>query len=187
MEGANPVVGNKGERHLEQEIKVEVIFPSWLQQGVVKAMNENHPYETVAYYIYPLSNNWQETGSGIIGVLPQEIAVTEFMEQLKSTFKVPFVKHTAIVKDKIRRIAVCGGTGSFLLLNAISAGADLFLTADIKYHEFFDADGHLVIADIGHYETEQFTIDLLHDILTQKFTNFAILKTGQNTNPVCYF
>ena len=186
-DGAKPVIGQLGSIHKEPETKLEVIFPGWKQGAILSAMIENHPYETVAHDIYRLENEWQETGSGMVGRLPEAIDSRKFLEFVKVKFNVPVIRHTALINDKVQKIAFCGGAGSFLVKNAIAAGADIFITGDMKYHEFFDADDKIIIADIGHYESEQFTIDLLYDLLTQKFTNFAILKTGQNTNPVSYF
>ncbi|RYD77122.1 MAG: Nif3-like dinuclear metal center hexameric protein [Sphingobacteriales bacterium] len=186
-EGTEPYLGEKGQRHTEAESKVEVIFPSWLQATVVNAMKTNHPYEEVAHDIYPLANSWQQTGSSLVGELPEPVAELDMLAKLKDIFKIPVIKHTALLDKPVKRIAVCGGAGSFLTSAAIGAGADMYITGDVKYHEFFDAENKLVLADIGHYESEQFTIDLLFDILRKKFPNFAVLKTGVNTNPVRYF
>jgi dinuclear metal center YbgI/SA1388 family protein len=184
---ARPVVGNPGEWHLEKEEKVEVIFPHWLKASLLSAMKAHHPYEEVAYDIYNLANSYQNTGSGLIGELETEMEEKELLAKLKKTFNIPAIKHTVLKGKPVKTLAICGGAGSFLTGAAIAAGADMYITGDIKYHEFFDADNQLVLADIGHYESEQFTIDLLFDILRQKFPNFAVLKTGINTNPVSYF
>ncbi|MFT3981978.1 MAG: Nif3-like dinuclear metal center hexameric protein [Ferruginibacter sp.] len=186
-EGADPYLGTIGERHTENEYRLEVIFPQWLQAGIVKAMTEAHPYEEVAYDIYPLANAFQHTGSGLVGDLAEPVAEQDMLARLKSIFGTGVVKHTQLRNKPLKKIALCGGSGSFLTGAAIAAGADMYITADVKYHEFFDADGRTVLADIGHYESEQFTKDLLFDILREKFPNFAVLKTGVNTNPVLYF
>lgn len=186
-ENADPFSGVKGIRSINEEIKVEVIFPAWLQNNIVKAMKASHPYEEVAFDIYNLDNQYQETGSGIIGDLAQNLSETQLLAQLAKVFKLKIIKHTAFNGKACKKIAVCGGAGSFLINSAKAAGADVYITADIKYHEFFDADGKILIADIGHFESEQFTIDLLFEILSNKFPNFALLKTGINTNPVEYF
>jgi dinuclear metal center YbgI/SA1388 family protein len=186
-EGANPYSGKIGIREVGEEVKLEVIFPAWLQNSIIKAMKANHPYEEVAHDIYNLNNKYQETGSGIIGTLAEPIDETDLLTQIAAVFKVKVVKHTALVGKKCLKIAVCGGAGSFLIGNAKAAGADVYITSDVKYHEFFDADGQILLADIGHYEIEQFTIDLIFDLLSNKFPNFALLKTGVNTNPVQYF
>jgi dinuclear metal center YbgI/SA1388 family protein len=185
--GSNPFVGNIGERHLQKEVKIEVIFPIWLQNQVVNAMKAAHPYEEVAHDIYTLNNKLQQVGSGIVGQLKKAISETEMLKTLQHIFKIPVIKHTPLTGKPVKKVAVCGGSGSFLTGAAIAAGVDMYITADVKYHEFFDAETKLVLADIGHYESEQFTIDLLFDILREKFPNFAVLKTGINTNPVHYF
>ena len=186
-EGADPYVGEKGKVHREQEIKIEVILPAYLQQKVVRALIDAHPYEEVAFDIFPLGYFLTDVGSGMVGQLPQEQTDNDFLALLKESFNLKVVRHTGFTGKKIKKVAVCGGAGFFLLEAAKSAGADVFITSDIKYHEFFDADGQLLLADIGHYESEQFTTDLLFDLLTQNFPNFAVLKTGVNTNPVQYF
>jgi dinuclear metal center YbgI/SA1388 family protein len=186
-EGTSPYVGTVNERHYENEVKLEVIFPVWLQNKLISAMLAAHPYEEVAYDVYGLANQYQHTGSGLVGELPDPENEKDFLEKLGLIFKIPVIKHTALLGKPIRKVAVCGGAGSFLTAAAIGAGADIYMTADIKYHEFFDAEGRILLADIGHYESEQFTIDLLFDILKKNFPNFAVLKTGMNTNPVHYF
>ena len=125
-------------------------------------------------------------GSGILGTLKNPISSADFLKQLKSSMQTNCVRHTALVKDNIKTVAVCGGSGSFLLNNAIAAKADVFITADFKYHEFFDAENHIIIADIGHYESEQFTKDLIYDLLTDNFTKFAVRLSKVNTNPIKY-
>jgi dinuclear metal center YbgI/SA1388 family protein len=184
---ANPAKGEIGFRDTAEEVKMEVIFPIWLQGQIIAAMKANHPYEEVAHDIYNLANTYQETGSGIVGNLPAAMEEKDFLAKLLTIFKIKVVRHTALTGKKIQKVALCGGAGSFLTNAAKAAGADVYITADIKYHEFFDADGQLLLADIGHYESEQFTIDLLFELLSYKFPNFALLKTGVNTNPVQYF
>ena len=186
-DGARPFVGNIGERHTENEVRIEVIFPGYLEGRILQELKKAHPYEEVAYDIYPLSNKWDEAGSGLIGTLKEPVKESDLLIQLKSLFGLSVVRHTPFLHKKVKKIAVCGGAGSFLVSAAKDAGADAFITGDIKYHEFFDADRSILLADIGHYESEQFTIDLIADILHQKFHNFAILKTEINTNPVNYF
>ncbi len=186
-EGANPFVGSIGERHTENEIKVEVIFQSWLEGAVINAMKQAHPYEEVAYDIIPLHNTLVSTGSGLLGELPAAMAEDKFLTLLKRAFNLQVVKHTPLTGKPVKKVALCGGAGSFLIRTALAAGADFYVSSDIKYHEFFDAEGSMVVADIGHYESEQYTVDLLFDILNQKFPTFAVLKTEINTNPVQYF
>jgi dinuclear metal center YbgI/SA1388 family protein len=184
---ANPFIGKIDHRETVQEIKLEVVFPSWLQNDIINSLKANHPYEEVAYDIYNLENTYDQTGSGIVGELSTALTETQLLMHVANVFKLKQIKHTALPGKMCHKIAVCGGAGSFLLPNAIAAGADAFITADIKYHEYFDADEKLLLLDIGHYESEQYTVDLLFELLSNKFPNFALLKTGVNTNPVQYF
>ena len=186
-DGANPFVGNLGERHAEPEVKIETVFPAWLENHVIAALKSSHPYEEVAYDIVSLDNDLQTVGSGLIGELPEEITGADFLEMLKQQFGLKVIRHTVIPENGIKKVAVCGGAGSFLTSTALGAGADAYVTADVKYHEFFDAEGRMLLADIGHWESEQFTIELIHDFLKEKFPTFAVLKTGVKTNPVAYF
>jgi len=186
-EGTHPYIGEIGKLHMENEIKIEVIFPSWLEDQIIKAMKQAHPYEEVAYDVVTLSNAHQETGSGILGVLPEAVSEIEFLSRIKKIFRLSVIRHTELLGKAVQKVALCGGAGSFLIAPALFQGADIYISADMKYHEFFDANGRMVIADIGHYESEQFTIDLLVDNLEQKFPNFAVLKTKVQTNPVRYF
>lgn len=185
--GTDPYVGKIGEQHKEQEVKIEVIFPGYLRQRIVTSMIKAHPYEEVAYDIVPLANQFQQVGSGLIGELTESMGETELLSHIKQVFGLSVIKHTPLLNKKVKKIALCGGAGSFLISRAIQAGADFYLSSDIKYHEFFDANDRIVVADIGHWESEQFTIDLLFDILKAKFPTFAVLKTEVQTNPVRYF
>ena len=185
--GTNPYVGTIGHLHTEKEVKIEVIFPSYLQGRLVAALKEAHPYEEVAYDIVALANSHAGIGSGVIGELATPIAEQAFLASLKNLFMVPVVRHTAFLNKSVKKVAVCGGAGSFLISKALAAGADAYITADLKYHEFFDANDRMLVADIGHYESEQFTINLLQEVLAKKFPTFAVLKTGVKTNPVHYF
>ncbi len=185
--GTQPFTGQQGIRHSGEETRIEMIFQYWKESAILEALFRAHPYEEVAYEIYPLNNRLQEAGSGLIGELPAPLAETDFLQLLKTTFSLPLVRHTLLRNQPIRKVAVCGGAGSFLTGNALRAGADAFVTADLKYHEFFDAENRLLLADIGHYESEQFTIDLIFDVLKEKYPTFAVLKTDTRTNPVYYF
>lgn len=186
-EDANPFVGEKNIRHEENEIKIEVIFPFYLKNKIITALLQAHPYEEVAYDLVVLANEYNNTGSGLTGELEQEFSEADFLNLLKEAFRLSVVRHTQLLQKPVKKVALCGGAGSFLTNKAIIAGADFYITADVKYHEFFDADGKIVVADIGHWESEQFTTELLHDILQAKFPNFAVLKTKSRTNPVHYF
>lgn len=186
-EGSHPFVGEIGKRHVENEVRIEVIYPSFLQNAILKSLKQSHPYEEVAYYIHALENVQENVGSGLTGELPQPLSEKELLQTLKKEFKLSVIKHTDFLNKPITKIAVCGGAGIFLLPNAIAAEAQVYITSDIKYHEFFDADNRIFLIDIGHYESEQFTIELLTEFLQGKFSNFAVLKTEINTNPVKYF
>lgn len=184
--GANPFVGEIGIRHTENEEKIEVLLYKHQLNKVLEALKVAHPYEEVAYEIYALLNSDENIGSGMIGELQNELSIYDFLKHLKSSMNLEVIKYTKCSKS-IKKIAICGGSGAFLLPQAKSSGADVYVTSDFKYHEFFDAEDSLMICDIGHYESEKFTIDLLYDILREKFTTFAVLKTAVNTNPVKYF
>jgi dinuclear metal center YbgI/SA1388 family protein len=186
LEGADPFVGEIGKRHEENELKIEVIFPGYIEQKIIRAMIEAHPYEEVAYDIISLGNYLSDVGSGLIGELEKETGGEEFLGSIKTAFGLKVIKHTSLPGSKIKKVAVCGGAGSFLIPIALSNKADVYITSDIKYHEFFDSESMLLL-DIGHYESEQFTIDLLHAILSEKYPNFAVRKTEINTNPIQYF
>jgi len=183
----NPYVGEAGKRHTEKEIKIEMVFPGWLEGQIVQALKSAHPYEEVAFDIITLSNEYNELGSGLTGMLPAPLTGEEFLELLRQVFSLKVIRYTSIQGKKIQKVALCGGAGSFLISNALLKKAEAYVSSDIKYHEFFDADGQLLLADIGHYESEQFTIDFLQQHLQEKFTTFAVLKTGVITNPVHYF
>ena len=186
-QGTNPFIGMPGQRFTANEIRVEVIYFDWLEQTILKAMQLAHPYEEIAYDIIAVQNQHQQLGSGLVGDLPQPINENECLLLLKQQFNLSAIRHTAFTGKMVQKIALCGGAGSGLIASSIASGAQIYITADMKYHEFFDADANILIADIGHYESEQFTIDLLFDILKENFTTFAVLKTGIKTNPVQYF
>jgi len=186
-ENTTPFVGNIGERHTEKELRLETIFPGWAENNVLKALLAAHPYEEVAYETFTIDNQHQSIGAGLIGDLPQPVTATNFLQQIKEAFHLTVIRHTPILNKPIQKVALCGGAGSFLIGAATAAGADCYITGDVKYHEFFDANEKLIIADIGHFESEQFTIVLLYDVLSDKFPNFAVLKTRLKTNPVNYF
>jgi dinuclear metal center YbgI/SA1388 family protein len=186
-EGTDPYVGEIGKTHLEKETRVEVIFPVWKQQEVLAALFQAHPYEEVAYDLVSLGNDYQDVGSGLIGEVPEAMDETMFFQMLMTGFGLSVIKHTPFLGKKIKKVAICGGSGSFLTGKALSKGADIYISADFKYHEFFDANDRMVIADIGHWESEQYTTDLLIDVLQAKFPTFAVLKSEVKTNPVNYF
>ena len=168
------------------QVKLEFTFPAIRQSTIIKALKSSHPDANISYDIISIENKNSEVGSGMIGYLKKPMAEKEFLQKVKKQMKAGCVRYTKLRRKRISKVAVCGGSGGFLLGDAIRQGADIFITSDYKYHEFFDADGKIVIADIGHYESEQFTIELLYDIITQKFSNFAAYFTEVNTNPVNY-
>jgi dinuclear metal center YbgI/SA1388 family protein len=185
-EGTSPFVGKKNEIHLEDEIRFESIYPRVYEGNILKALFTAHPYEEVAYDIYPLDNIYEKIGAGMTGELENETDISVFLNTIKENLNTKMIRHTKLVRNKIKRIALCGGAGSFLLKDAIRAKADIFISGDFKYHEFFDTENKIVIADIGHYESEQFTKELIYDILKKKFSNFACFLSEINTNPVNY-
>ncbi len=183
---ATPFSGEIGLRHQEQEVKIDVIYPQNIEKKLIAALIMAHPYEEVAYDLYPVTNAFPDVGAGLIGELSSPQEEPDFLHHVKTQMQAQVIRHTVFTGKKVKRVAVCGGSGSFLLKDAIRTGADIFVTADFKYHEFFDAEGKLIIADIGHFETEQFTQELLAEIISKKFPNFAIRLTKINTNPVKY-
>ncbi len=182
----NPYVGNRGEDNFEAEVRIEVIYPAYLQSKLLTALLHAHPYEEVAYDIYSLDNKFQEVGAGLIGTLPEPTDVLTFLQQVKEKMVCGSVRYTKLPEHQVQKVAICGGSGAFLLKDAMSAGAEVFITADFKYHQFFDANNKIVIADIGHYESEQYTIELISDILMKKFATFAVHLSKINTNPINY-
>ena len=185
-ERANPFVGNRLKRHHESEIRIEVILPKYIKNNVLKALLASHPYEEPAYDFYLLENDWKSTGAGLIGELETEIEEMDFLNQLKQVFHLNSIRYTALSGNKIKKVAVCGGAGSQFLTDAIAANSDVFISADFKYHEFFDAKNQILIADIGHFESEQFTKDVFYEIITKKIPTFAVRISEVNTNPIKY-
>lgn len=183
---ANPTIGEVGVRHTEAETKIEVLYNRVDESKVIAALKASHPYEEVPYECVALQNSHQGLGSGAIGELPEAIETMQFLYQLKELFKVDAIRFTNPTTDTIKKVALCGGSGSFLLPNAIREKADVFITGDFKYHEFFNADGQIIIADIGHYESEQFTKELFKEILQKKIPNFATHLSQVITNPINY-
>ena len=183
----SPFVGEKNKLHFEKEVRIEVIFPSYLENKLINALFYTHPYEEVAYDIYPLSNSYNNAGAGIIGELDQETGLSEFLSRVKEITGIPVIRHSAQINIEIKNVAICTGSGSFLIHEVIQSGADLYLTSDLKYHDFFKSEGKLVLADIGHYESEQFVKEWIYSCLIEKFPTFAFLISETNTNPVKYY
>ncbi len=185
-DNTKPFVGEKGEIHTEAEVRIETVLPAYLKGKIVNALLKAHPYEEVAYDLYPLANEWNTTGLGMVGDLPDYVDEATFLNRIKNTFKAKCVRYTSLLQKPVKRVAVCGGSGSFLLGKAIAEQADVFITGDFKYHQFADAEDRILIADIGHFESEQYTKEVFFELLTKKFSNFAIHLSNVNTNPVNY-
>ena len=184
---ANPYQGTAGQIEQAAETRLELQFPEWKKKEVLEALKDAHPYEEVAYFIQPVHNTSGRYGSGITGLLKNPLPVREFLEFIKEKLELNTIKHTEPVKGRnIQKVALCGGAGSFLIPAAIASGADAYVTADIKYHEFFRAENRIVLADIGHYESEKYTKDLLYRLLNKKISNIALHLSEVNTNPVHY-
>ncbi len=183
---ANPFVGQANSFHSEDETRIEVVFPDYIKSKLIRALLATHPYEEVAYDIYSLANTFPGCGAGIIGELEKPRDPADFLSLVKQKLNIKMIRHTILPAGKIQKVAVCSGSGSFLIPDALKAGADVLITADVKYHDFFDANGAILIADIGHYESEQWIKDLLTERLIEKFPTFAVLSSGLNTNPVNY-
>jgi dinuclear metal center YbgI/SA1388 family protein len=185
-ENAQPFVGNFDELHSEPETKLEVILPDYLKYKVLEALLKMHPYEEPACDFIPLKNSWNQVGAGVVGELENPESELDFLNRIKSIFKVPTIRHTNLLERKIKRVALCGGSGSSFLSDAISIRADVYISGDFKYHEFFDAEKKILIADIGHFESEQFTKDIFYEIITKKMPTFAVQISDSKTNPINY-
>ncbi len=186
LDNTKPFVGKKGELHYEDEIRIETIFPKHLENKIISSLIDVHPYEEVAYDIYQLDNKYDKAGIGMIGDLENEIDEKDFLKNIKNIFKTNIVRYTKLLNKKIKKVAVCGGSGSFLLNDAIYKKADIFISGDFKYHQFFDANNKILIADIGHFESEQFTVEIIYEILKKNLPKFAAQITKINTNPITY-
>lgn len=180
----HPFVGEKGKLHFENEIRLETVFPDHLKQGILRALMKSHPYEEVAYDIYPLENKYEIAGLGLIGELSVVLEEKALLEKIKSILGAQIIKHTAFLGRQVNTVAVCGGSGSFLLNDAIKQQADIFISGDFKYHEYFNAEGRILIVDAGHYETEHHVKDVFYELLKEKFPTFAFRISEVNTNPV---
>ncbi|EDP95589.1 Nif3-like dinuclear metal center hexameric protein [Kordia algicida OT-1] len=185
-EASNPTVGEKGKTHYENEIQIGITFAKHLEGKIIRTLHQNHPYEEVAYEITTLENTNQHIGMGMVGSFKQPINEMHFMTLLKTKMKVPVVRHSALSGKMIQKVAVLGGSGSFAISAAKRAGADAYVTADLKYHDFYQAENQIILADIGHYESEQYTKILLFEYLTKKIPNFAFILSAENTNPIKY-
>lgn len=182
----HPYIGAIGECHQEAETRLEVILPDYIKNKVLKALFEVHPYEEVAFDIIPLNNSWNAVGAGMIGELPEEMTLENFLLHIKKTFGLPTIRYTDSRNKTIKKVAFCGGSGSIFLTDAIQQNADAYLSGDFKYHQLFDGEDNIMIADIGHFESEQFTKEIFKDIISKKMPNFAIRISDIKTNPINY-
>jgi len=185
-ENSNPVIGEKEKLHTGTEIKIEVIFEKHLESKILKTLFSNHIYEEVAYESYDLQNSHQNIGLGMIGELPTALTERDFMQFVKDKMQANGIRHSEFLNKEIKKVAVLGGSGSYAIKNAIQAGADAFLTADLKYHQFYEAENKILLADIGHFESERYTKNYIVEYLTKKIPNFAFILSEENTNPVKY-
>lgn len=185
-ENTNPFAGEKMSYHKEPEIRIETILPAEISGRVVKAMLQAHPYEEPAYDLYPLENSFNKAGAGVTGELEPVMDGKQFLQMIKEKLGAQMLRHSALTGDKISRVAVCGGSGAFLIREALRSGVQALITADLKYHQFFEPEGRLLLVDAGHYETEQFTKELFYEVLIKKFPNFAVRFSEVNSNPVNY-
>jgi hypothetical protein len=183
---SNPVLGERFELVKATEIKIEVTYEKHLEGKILKALLESHPYEEVAHEIYTLQNKHQNIGLGQIGELPEPMSETDFLLFVKDKMQCGGIRHSAFTGKPIKKVAVLGGAGSFAIANAIRAGADAYLTADLKYHQFYEAENQLLLADIGHFESERYTKNYIVEYLRKKILNFAVILSEENSNPVKY-
>lgn len=186
LPGTHPYVGDIDQLHTEQEIKTEITVPDYLLHHCIDVLKKTHPYEEPVWNAVCIDNINPTTGYGIIGMLPKPVESYKFLRQLKEIFKCEVIRHTTICTPTIQRVAVCGGSGSFLTDKAINRGADIYITGDYKYHDFFNAENKIIIADIGHYESEQYTKEIFYELLIKKISNFAVQFSKVCTNPVHY-
>ena len=186
LEGANPFCGQVGELHTESEIRVETVLPAFRKSAVVKALMANHPYEEPAFDLYPIKNTWSQVGSGVVGELEEPETELEFLKRIKKLFEVGCVKHSRLTGRLIQKVALCGGSGAFLAPQAVASGADLFLTGEIKYHDYFSFEDRILMTEIGHYESEQYTKEIFYSIIREMFPGLDVQVTRVNTNPIKY-
>lgn len=187
VEGANPYSGIVGERENAVEDMISVIFESYKTSRILSVLLQNHPYEEVAYQLYSLQNQNQYSGLGMCGTLENEMSEEEFLDFVKSKFNLQVIRHSNFISKPIKKVGVLGGSGAGGIKAALGRGCDAYLSGDFKYHDFYQAEGEMLLCDLGHFESEQFVTQQLHEILSEKFTTFAVLKSTVNTNPVNYF
>lgn len=185
-DGANPYCGEIGELHVEPEVRIEAILPSYKKDEVERTLIAVHPYEEPAYDFYALQNTWSQAGSGIVGTLPEEMEEEDFLYLLKDTFHLSFIQHSAVRGRSVRDVAICSGAGAFLIPKAVSYGADVFVTGEAKYNDYYDVEDKILLATVGHYESEIFTKNVFYNVISEKYPNFALYMSGFDANPVKY-
>lgn len=185
-EGANPHIGEIDQLHFEPEVRIETVIPVMKREEVLRALLAVHPYEEPVFDFYPITNNWPQHGSGVVGVLPEPMPEQEFLYLLKDIFNLPTIQHSKMQGREIRDVALCGGAGAFLIPRAIAYGADAFITGEAKYNDFFDVEGRILLAVVGHYESEICTKEIFFDLISRKYTTFAVHKSAFDSNPVKY-
>lgn len=185
-ETSRPFCGKAGEWHSEPEERIEVVLPSFLKGRVLQSLLNVHPYEEPAFDLIALSNTWARAGSGVIGELPEPADEMDFLQRIRTVFQAGCLRYSRLLGRPVRKVALCGGAGAFLASKAAAAGADVFLTGEIRYHDYFDLEGRILLAEAGHYETEQYTKEIFYEIITKKFPNFAVHYTEVETNPINY-
>ena len=185
-ECANPYVGKVGELHTEPEVRIETILPSFRKGAVVKTLMAVHPYEEPAFDLYPLKNSWNQVGSGVVGELEEPETELDFLKRVKKLFEVGCVKHTRLTGRLIQKVALCGGSGAFLASRAVGCGADVFLTGEVKYHDYFYYENQMLMAEIGHYESERYTQEIFYSIIREMCPELDVQLTRVTTNPIKY-
>lgn len=185
-EDCHPFCGEIGELHFEHEVRIETILPAFKKATITRALLSVHPYEEPAFDFYALDNSWNQAGSGVVGELPESEDELSFLQRIKELFQVGCVKHSPLTGKEIREVAICGGSGAFLIKDAINYGADVFITGEAKYNDFYDVEDRILLAVIGHYESEVCTKDIFYNIISKKFPTFALHFSNVNSNPVKY-
>jgi len=188
LDGAHPFVGKRGELHTEPETRIEVLFPTYITGRIEQAIEKNHPYEKPAYDIYPLNNTCEEAGLGMVGVLPEALSEEDFLSMCKRVFGTGCIRHSPFTQRRIERVALCGGSGAAFMEKAVYASAQAFVTADVKYDQFFSAqDDRILLVDVGHYESEYIGMEILFEAMKKDFSDMPIRLTNISTNPVRYY
>ena len=187
LENSHPYCGEIGQLHTEQEVRIETVFPASLKSSVIRALLSVHPYEEPVFDLYRLENEWEQAGSGLIGNLPEWENELTFLQRIKDTLHVESLRHSALTGRKLRTVAICGGSGAFLIPQAIASGADIFITGEVKYNDFIDVENKILLAVAGHYESEICTKEIFFDVISKKFPTFAVQNSIVNSNPIKYF